>query len=316
MNDVLRPHVELVARHLRDGKVVPFLGAGVNLCGRPHGTGFEPGRYLPSGGELAGHLAECFAYPTPDSKDLVRISQYAAVMSGPAELYDALHRVFDADYPPSPVHRLLARVPSVVRLAPHPVFPLIVTTNYDDALERAFDEAGEDYDLVSYVAEGPHRGLFQHVRPGEPRRLITVPNEYLCLSPSIRPVILKIHGAVARGDPDGDSYVITEDHYIDYLTRTDISSLVPADLAAKLRRSHFLFLGYSLRDWNLRVILHRIWGSQQLKYKSWAVQLDPDAVDQQCWALRDVILVRARLEDYVEALEGALGLGADIGAPR
>jgi hypothetical protein len=43
-------------------------------------------------------------------------------------------------------------------------------------------------------------------------------------------------------------------------------------LAVKLRKSHFLFLGYSLRDWNLRVIFHRILGAQRLKYKSWAIQ--------------------------------------------
>ena len=40
-------------------------------------------------------------------------------------------------------------------------------------------------------------------------------------------MILKIHGAVDRTDSDRDSYVITEDHYIDYLTRTDISEPRP-----------------------------------------------------------------------------------------
>ena len=50
-------------------------------------------------------------------------------------------------------------------------------------------------------------------------------------------------------------------------------------LAMQLRRSHFLFLGYGMRDWNLRVILHRIWGEQRLKYKSWAIQRDPDRLE-------------------------------------
>jgi hypothetical protein len=30
-----------------------------------------------------------------------------------------------------------------------------------------------------------------------------------------------------------------------------------------------------MQDWNLRVILHRIWGQQALAYKSWAIQKDP-----------------------------------------
>ena len=97
--------------------------------------------------------------------------------------------------------------------------------------------------------------------PDKPSNAETVATWDLSLDD--RSVILKIHGAVDRSSPDGedDSFVITEDHYIDYLTRTDLANLVPITLAAKLRRSHFLFLGYSLRDWNLRVILHRIAGA-------------------------------------------------------
>jgi hypothetical protein len=115
-------------------------------------------------------------------------------------------------------------------------------------------------------------------------------------------VLLKIHGAVDRANADLDSYVITEDHYIDYLTHTDISTLIPVTLAVKLKRSHFLFLGYGLRDWNLRVILHRIWGEQKLSYKSWAIQLNPHPIEQEFWRRRDVDILKVRLEDYVEAL--------------
>ncbi len=43
-------------------------------------------------------------------------------------------------------------------------------------------------------------------------------------------------------------------------------------LAAKLRRSHFLFLGYEMADWNLRLILNRLWGQRPIAYRSWAVQ--------------------------------------------
>ena len=69
-----------------------------------------------------------------------------------------------------------------------------------------------------------------------------------------------------------------------------------------MRRSHFLFMGYSLRDWNLRVILHRIWGEQKLSYKSWAIQLDPQELDLRFWLKRDVDILNTRLEDYVDKL--------------
>ena len=135
------------------------------------------------------------------------------------------------------------------------------------------------------------------------------PNEYRALRLDERAVILKIHGAVDRTDADApwDSYVITEDHYIDYLARTDIANLVPVTLTAKLRRSHFLFLGYGLRDWNLRVILHRIWGEQKLKYKSWAVQLRPSRARPRVLGARGVEILDVPLDEYVAALDAALG---------
>ena len=33
--DELAAHCRIVLRRLRDGNVIPFLGAGTNLCGRP-----------------------------------------------------------------------------------------------------------------------------------------------------------------------------------------------------------------------------------------------------------------------------------------
>jgi SIR2-like domain len=50
------------------------------------------------------------------------------------------------------IHQLLANIPSILRscgYAPH--YQLIVTTNYDDLLERAFKAAVEPFDLLTYV---------------------------------------------------------------------------------------------------------------------------------------------------------------------
>ena len=92
-------HFEMVANRLLAGAVVPFLGAGVNLCGRPDSVAWERGRYLPSGSELATYLATDIGltYPYPDASDLLRVSQYVDVSLGSGPLYEALHDVFDAD---------------------------------------------------------------------------------------------------------------------------------------------------------------------------------------------------------------------------
>jgi hypothetical protein len=306
MSEPSESHYDTVLRAIVDGRVVPLLGAGVNLCGRPEGTAWQHGRYLPSGAELAAHLAGLFAYPPDELVDLLRVSQYVEVMLGSGPLYDKLHELFDADYPPSPVHELLASLPKRLGLAGRRRYQLIMTTNYDDALERAFRAAGEDFDLVWYNAEAEHRGKFLHLPPdGEPR-LISRPNEYDGLSLQERTVILKIHGAIDRRRPERDSYVITEDHYIDYLTRTDVSTLMPVTLGAVLRHSHFLFLGYSMRDWNLRVMLHRIWAEQSRTYKSWAIQLHPNPIDDEFWHRRGVDVLDTSLEEYVAGLHARI----------
>ena len=301
-------HYELISRPLLEGRVVPLLGSGVNRCGRPVGAGWGAPDYLPDGAELASHLAGQAVFRDPNPADLVRVSQYYAVMLGLGPLYQALHDLFDADYRPTPVHTFLAGLPAARRRCDLPPRgDLIVTTNYDDALERAFRDAGEPFDLVAYQAVGKHAGSFVHYAPGDDDGVvIEVPNEYRALVPEQRTVILKLHGAVGRGNEERDSFVITEDDYIEYLTHTELG-LLPVTLAAKLRRSHFLFLGYSLRDWNVRVILHRIWGEQRrLHYNSWAVQLQPAQVDKKFWEARAVDIYDVALEEYVQALSDRL----------
>jgi SIR2-like domain len=302
-------HFTNLTNFLLDGRVIPFLGAGVNQFHRPQGAVWSSDDcdYLPDGSELSRHLAATFSCPPADITDLLRVSEYVALTSGSGALYRELHDLFNRDYPPTALHRFFATWPSLLREKGYPVkYQLIVTTNYDDVLERAFREANEPFDLVIYLAEGSNRGKFLHTAPNGKSQVIDIPNRYRDLSLDDRSVILKIHGAVDRSSPDGedDSFVITEDHYIDYLTRTDLANLIPITLAAKLRRSHFLFLGYSLRDWNLRVILHRIAGAQSLTYKSWAVQLRPTELDQKFWGRRDVDVLDMPLERYVGVLRG------------
>jgi hypothetical protein len=49
--DALDSHYKTVIKAIIDGRLVPFLGAGVNLCGRPLDAAWLRGQNLPSGGE-------------------------------------------------------------------------------------------------------------------------------------------------------------------------------------------------------------------------------------------------------------------------
>ncbi len=309
--DSYKGHFETVVRSLSENRVVPFLGASVNLVGRPTDKPWQFGQsdFLPIGAELSEHLARTFDYPSNEPRDLVRVSQFAAVKAGIGPLYDELRKVFKMEYPPTPLHMFFAALPRLLRERGYPPELLIVTTNFDDALTRAFRAMNEPVDLVTYIAEGEARGKFLHTAPDGKARPIDKPNKYLGLAPEERTIILKIHGVVDRQNRARDSYVITEDHYIDYLAHKDIAQQLPAQLLERMSWSHFLFLGYSLRDWNLRVILHRIWGEQKFKYKAWAVSETnlmaekPQPLEQEFWRLRDVDIIKMPLDDYIEGLQ-------------
>ncbi|MGR7023892.1 SIR2 family NAD-dependent protein deacylase [Geodermatophilus sp. URMC 62] len=293
----------LIAKRLLKGKVVPVLGAGVNLCERPPEATFQKGRFLPNGQELAMRLAA--DYSVTETRDLAQVAQYIAAVAGQGPLYDELHDVFDADYPPTRLHRFLARLSRLTRELNSQCM-LFVTTNYDDLLERAFAEEGEPYELVTYIAEGRDRGRFRHFRSDGKVVVIDRPNKYIDLRLDRSPVIAKIHGAVDR-ENHLDSFVITEDHYIDYLTRADVGGLFPVDLGKKMMTSHLLFLGYSLRDWNLRVMLYRLWGEQQGKeFKSWAIQPDPNPIDECAWDERGVDILSIGCERFLDAIEAEI----------
>jgi hypothetical protein len=299
----------MVLRRLREGKVIPFLGAGTNLCERPIEADWLQDSYLPSGQELAAYLADGYGYPPSEPPDLLRVSQHVQAKAGVPALYEELRGLFARDYAPSALHRLLAAFPAAIRSwqGPDARYQLIVTTNYDDALESAFGAVNEPFDLVTYVAKGRGKGKFMHSPwQGEPR-LIERANVYTGLSLDERTVILKIHGAVNRQDAERDSFVISEDHYIEFLARTDMRKVLPARLMAVMEESHFLFLGYSLRDWNLRVILHRIWGDKPFEDKlmSWSVQTQPSVLDDLLWRSRNVDILDVDLKTYADALRHA-----------
>lgn len=153
------------------------------------------------------------------------------------------------------------------------------------------------------MADGDHEGQCTHRAPGGELEAITDPQRRLDIDPDKRTVVLKIHGFVDRASPEGDSYVITEDHYIDYLTRTELHNFIPIKVVERLRNCHLLFLGYSLSDWNLRAILARLQAEARGKWDWWAIQHRPSELDQRSWGKRGVEIFDQPLDDYVRQLK-------------
>jgi DNA-binding SARP family transcriptional activator len=291
-------HLEAVVKAFAAGRLVIMLGPGVNAT--PRGT--ENGSATPKRDNLTARLAEAFGCPEEHAAELTKVAQYAAITRGVGPLYDELHALLDCEHVPGAVHRFLAELPAVSRER-GVAHPIIVSTNFDRAVERAFAEADEPLDVVTYMSIGRDRGRFVHRSAEGVVRVISAPNAYADLPVDARSVLLKIHGEVdLEPARDAESFVVSEDDYIAYLAETGISGVLPVTLAARLRRSHFLFLGYRLVDWSFRVFLHRLWPDEQPAYRSWAVEIGAGALEQDFWRRRAIELVDLSLDDEVDRL--------------
>ena len=260
-------------------------------------------------------MARRFKRRESEPPDLAEIAQYVSVTIGSSDLNTALKEALAAEAKPGAIHRFLASFPGKLKELGSERYQMILTTNYDTALEEAFKQEHEPYDLAIYMASGNDRGKFVHFpyekTAPEP---VEVPNEYVGFpmhdfGAVSRTLIVKIHGTVdgrEGGYRWSNNYVITEDHYIDYLRGSTIESLVPFQILDKLTSSHCLFLGYSMRDWILRVFLKRIWSGERLESKSWAIELDPDRLEKDFWKTFGVELFATRLDDYADELSRSL----------
>jgi hypothetical protein len=315
-------HCELVLGQMVDeGTVVPLLGP--RLTGN-HAPPAEDSGPTPGAEELAADLARRFGVKSA-RLELPEVAQYVYVMRGWPDLYRRLRQILKAGYEPGPVHRFLARLPQALEgLGLEKRYQLIVSTTFDTTLEQAFDDELEPYDLAIYMAKGPDNGRFVHFPYEGAPVSIGVPNNYGKFPIGVdgeleRTVIVKIHGAADGNIGDysiKENYVITEDHYIDYLSRSPIENLVPVQILEKLRDSHCLFLGYTVRDWNLRVFLKRIWEGGRIDAQSWAVEPDPDALEREFWKRSGVDLYAADLADYVGQLHEQLSRRAPESAAQ
>src|SRR5262249_40310687 len=151
--------------------------------------------------------------------------------------------ILAVDCEPSPVHRYLAHFPKRLdELGFEKSYQMIVTPKYDAALERAFREEGEPFDVAIYMAQRgtPKSGRFLHLPWGQASPLPVIKaNDYTDFpfiaddSRLTRTVIVRIMGAI--DDPSAGygwkgNYLITQDDYIDFLGGRSAEEVVPGQI--------------------------------------------------------------------------------------
>lgn len=312
------PPYGIIANQLKQGNVIPFLGVGASLSGRPADAKWDAttAPFLPSTKELANQLAEDCRLPSNDPydcDDLAKVSSYyAEVTADRAALRSTLHQTLDRDYQIGAIHHFLADLDIPL---------LIVTTNYDDLIERAFRAKGKPYHLVVYPTD--HKELAAAVlwwKPGASEPKAHAPKS-LPLSLTDTTIIYKMHGTVDRQTSKWDAYVITEEDYVDFLARMTGQTAIPARFMLEFRKRRFLFLGYGLRDWNLRVMLRYLKSAlaaaeasttptteEREDLRSWAIQRNPSELERALWHARKVNIYDMEIDAFVSKLREKMGM--------
>jgi hypothetical protein len=303
---------EEVANWLAEGEVVPFLGAGASRAGLSY-----PDR-LPDGRGLASELIDKMkGYPGQQTDDLAKVAEYfeQAVFDRPA-LFDYLHFRFYQQQISAPLARVAQLLAALPNLHNKPRF--IVTTNYDSFIERAFDDANRYICVISQNMRDPQYGA-SRVGLTLPDRSVDEDDALLfqwnddTRFPAGTTFLFKMHGSAEHKKANNpDDLIITESDYVDFLLKLGgpVSPLFPPlSLFSAFIKRRFLFLGYSLEDWNfrafLRLLAQRYAISQNSVRRHWAIQLHPDKPDVTLWEKRNVNVYDADLLQFCDQLEAA-----------
>jgi hypothetical protein len=192
------------------------------------------------GWRLSELLAEKYGFRNKfleDSpRDLQRVSLYVETTDGLGRnaLVEFIRTQLTTERKPSPALKMLAELP----------FKIFVTTNYDRMLESALrkllDDKEKEPEVFVYNPD------------------TTEPTQDARDDPTAeRPLVFKMHGDIEKGR----SMVITDEDYITFIQRmSDKEALHPVPQTVRYRMKQWptLFIGYSLRDYNLRLLFHTL----------------------------------------------------------
>lgn len=248
-----------LAGRITKGECVLFLGAYTHApppAGSPYL--YPPELRPPLTGELTRGLINKFNlqshpnFPAEWSQDLQRVSLFIEKSPGlgRSRLIDGLDDLVRKGKEPSPALEMLSQLP----------WRIIVTTNYDTLVERALRKFGKDPVVRCYEPEidRPARDILNDPTPDAP-------------------LVFKMHG-----DFDSrESIVITDEDYIQFVQRMiadEKTHPVPRTVRHRMTKWPTLFIGYSLRDFNLRLIFRTLrWHLDPADFpRSFSVDPRPD----------------------------------------
>jgi hypothetical protein len=224
--------LEAALAGVAEGRVVPYLGAGVVALGAS-GVPASPAA-------LSAVLEAQVRPPRRVAGHLWSVAQFIETRRFRRTAASLVEQAFAAAADDNPLHRWLAAIRP----------PLVVDAWYDGGLVDAYAARGAaDWGWVQAVS--------RHDVPGE-----TFTRAFDAAGtpvgdepdPGWPALIYKPHG-LARA---GSSFLLSDSDYVPVLTEIDIQTPIPAEVQARRRGRGFLFLGCRFDDQMLRIFARQI----------------------------------------------------------
>src|SRR5215469_8222801 len=251
---------------IRKGICTPFIGAGASYP------------FLPLGGELANDWADKFNYPLKDSMDLPKVAQFMAIDHFEMHPKYRIAEEFQ--------NKIRQKSPDfLLKDEPHAILadlnlPIYVTTNYDnfmfDALKVRNRDKAPKRETCSWSVSVENILNIKRIKP-------VLGSSY---KPSAdKPLVYHLHGYLEVPE----TMVLTESDYLDFMIRLQEKEdpILPPQITIAVTTNALLFIGYSLADWNFRVLFRSLFGSlSSMTNLIVAVQLRPKEVKNEDDAIK------------------------------
>lgn len=259
-------------RQIERGRCTPIVGP------RVHGS------VLPALSQVARRWAETYDFPFTNRDEMTRVAQYVATSQGEDfpryELLDTL------------IADLTARLPEELRPddEAETLTELLQTVGWQNLVADDPNEPHRvlaDLNLPLYLTTNPDGFMVEALkaRGREPVRELCCWSEHLdwldthlsqekdYVPTADKPLVYHFFGS----DEKVDSLVITEDHFFNFLVRTLAEQdRIPSVIRDAFSSTSLMFVGYSLYDWEFRVLTHGLVNSfsQRRPFMHVTVQLE------------------------------------------
>jgi hypothetical protein len=250
---------------VRAGKVVLFLGAGASIGAHSSIAPFSP----PVANQLVGLLSDKFLGGREKDKSLAVVAEYCIARADLMSVQAYIAEIFGR-FDPGPTHLLIPKFK----------WAALVTTNYDQVVERAYSN--------------------QHQRLQNPVPFLRNSDRVDSLLRNAGSVpFIKLHGCISNASDANHPLILTTDQYVTHRSGRDKLFSRFKEYAGEYT---VVYVGYRLEDPDIRAVLLDLEDPQTSRPRHYVVAPTPSELDSLVWEKKQISVLAGTFSDFLAVL--------------